>query len=403
MKPDALNTFVRKRWYLPLGSVVAVTLAAIALRPRPITVQTAVVDRGSVRRTIVDEARTRMRETYVVSAPLAGRLLRVGVEPGDVVKKDMPLAKMTRGSLGFLDARTDAGARATVTSARARLQAAIAEREFATVEYQRASQLADSKLLAARTVDTARTQLRAARAAQDAAQADLKRAESALLEAGRSDSDLTIALRAPVAGVVLRVLQESEAVVAAGDAIVVLGDPTSLDVVAEYLSQDAVHLRVGHRASIERWSTEDTGGDSIAAQIERIEPIARTKVSALGIEEQRTRVVLRFLERIPDALRAHDYRVDARIFIAEVASTVRVPIGALFRDGARWSVFVMTQDRARLRHVELGLRDEHFGAIVKGLTAGERVIVYPNREISDGTRVAELLSPSRGEQPAQLD
>ena len=161
-----------------------------------------------------------------------------------------------------------------------------------------------------------------------------------------------------------------------------LGDPTRVDVVAEFLSQDAVTLRPGAAAFIENW-----GGEPLAARIERIEPVARTKVSALGIEEQRTRVILRFDETLPKELRAHQYRVDARVILDQVDEVIRVPPGALFRDGENWSVFIVRDQRARLQRVELGTRGDDFTEIKNGLRVGDKVVVFPSRELSDGARV----------------
>jgi len=366
--------------YLAGGAIVLV-LAAIAVLPGAIEVDTARVDRGSVRASLVDEGRTRMREVYVVSATVSGRLLRVAVEPGDVVARGEVLARMTRGAAGFLDPRGDAEARAAVSAAEARQRAAIAERELTEIEATRAEKLAAQRLIADAALDTARARLRAAAAAE------LRRARSALLSAGRDGASSEVTIRAPVAGTVLRVLQESETVLAAGTPLVELGDPSRIDVVAEFLSQDAVRVRPGDRAFIENFGERGLAVAPVAAVVERVEPVARTKVSALGIEEQRTRVILDFLEAPPPSLRAHDYRVDARIVVEEARDALRVPLGALFRDGEDWAVFVVRDGRARLQPVTLGPQDEGFRAVTGGVSAGDEVVLFPTAAVSDGTRL----------------
>jgi HlyD family secretion protein len=369
------------------GALLVIALAIIAVWPRAVEVEAASVDRGAVRATIVDEGRTRMREVYVVSAPVPGRLLRVAVEPGDIVVQGEPLARMTRSVAGFLDPRSDAEARAVVNAAEARETAARAERELAEIEASRAETLATQRLIATAALDTARTRLRAARAAESAASAELRRARSALLAAGRDGESSTLTLNAPSAGVVLRVPQESEATVAAGTPVVVLGDPSRLDVIAEFLSQDAVRVQRGDRAFIENWGEQGLGLPPIPATVERIEPVARTKVSALGIEEQRTNIILGFDEAPPPALRAHDFRVDVRIVAEEVQDGLRVPLGALFRQGEGWAVFVVREGRAWLQPVELGPQDERFRIVRAGLAEGDRVVLFPTSGVRDGVRL----------------
>lgn len=375
----------RARLFTVLAAVGFALLLALALWPERIEVSTAKVDRGPVRTTLIDEGRTRMREVYVVSAPFSGRVLRVAVEPGDAVRAGEPLARMTRSSAGFLDPRLEAEARAAVTAALARERAATAERDLAASEATRARQLAATRLIADTARDAAIARERSAEAALQAATAEVRRARSALLAAGETGGEGTVLVKAPVAAIVLRVPQESEAIVAAGTPLIVLGDPTRVDVVAEFLSQDAVTLRPGAAAFIENW-----GGERLAARIERIEPVARTKVSALGIEEQRTNVVLSFDSPPPAPLRVHDFRIDARVIVAERNEAVRVPLGALFRDGDAWSVYVIRGGRATLTRVEVGLEDERFREVTKGLSRGETVVLFPTSEVRDGVRVKAL-------------
>jgi len=375
----------RARLLTVLAAAGLALLLALALWPQQIEVSTAKVDRGAVRATLIDEGRTRMREVYVVSAPFSGRVLRVAVEPGDAVRAGEPLARMTRSSAAFLDPRLEAEARATVTMALARERAATAERDLAASAAARARPLAATRLIAETARDAASARERAAEATVQAAAAEVRRARSALLAAGESGGEGAVLVKAPVAAVVLRVPQESESVVAVGTPLIVLGDPTRVDVVAEFLSQDAVTLRPGAAAFIENW-----GGEPLAARIERVEPVARTKVSALGIEEQRTNVVLGFDSPPPAPLRVHDFRIDARVIVAERAEAIRVPLGALFRDGDAWSVYVVRGGRAALTRVAVGLEDERYREITQGLSPGDTVVLFPTSEVRDGVRVKAL-------------
>lgn len=383
--------WIRSHRLYAVAILVLALFVLVAFWPGAVEVDTAIVDRGTVRATLLDEGRTRMREVYVMSAPVSGRLLRVVVKPGDMVARGEPLARMTRGVAGFLDPRSDAEARAAVGAAEARERAATAERELAELEAARAETLAVRQLIAVSALDTARARLRSARAAEAVANAELRRARSALLAAGRDGAASTLTLNAPAAGVVLRVLQESEATIAAGTPVVMLGDPLRVDVVAEFLSQEAVRIAPGDRAFIENWGGQGSLASPVEAVVERVEPVARTKVSALGIEEQRTNVILQFVGAPPAALRAHDFRVDVRIVADEARDALRIPLGAVVRQGEGWAVFVVEQGRARLRRVELGAQDEQFRVVTRGLAPGDRVVMFAGADVEDDRRVAVRL------------
>jgi HlyD family secretion protein len=377
------NRHRRVRWIWI--AAVAVTVAAIlwALAPRATEADFVTVDQGDVRVELVDEGRTRMHDVYVVSAPVSGRVLRVEVEPGDAVKAGAVIARMTQAAAGFLDTRTDLQARASVDAAAAQLRAAETDLALATRENERTRSLAEQKLVSAAAVDTSQARLDAARATRDAAAAGLARARSALQPAERVAGG-TITVRAPVAGHVLRVPQKSESVVGVGAPIVELGDPTHVEVVAEFLSQDAVRMRPGQSASIENW-----GGAPLAATVERIEPVARTKISALGVEEQRTNVILQFTDQQAAQRLGHDYRVDARVIVDATTNAVRAPLGALFRRGQQWSVYQVIDGRAVLKDVQVGVADGTFRVVTQGLAAGDVVVLFPGSAISDRLRVRE--------------
>ena len=393
----AAKDAVRRR--LLLWGAVAIALVAtlaVAFWPRAVEVEVATVDRGTVREELVDEGRTRMREVYVVAAPASGRLLRVAVEPGDAVRAGEGVARMARGATGFLDARLEAEARAALAAATARRGAAAAERELAATEAARMTTLARDRLVAASALDAAAARLRSAEASEEAAAAEERRARGALLAAGvgAEAGAATFAVAAPASGVVLRVAQESEAVVAAGTPLVVIGDPAEIEVVAEFLSQDAVRIAPGARATLENW-----GGPPVAAVVHRIEPVARTKVSALGIEEQRANVILRFAAPPPAPLRAHDFRVDVRVVVDEVTDAVRVPLGAMSRQpgaaGREWSVWRVENGRARTVPVSVGIRDGTHNQILSGLEPGDLVVMFPAPDLADGLQIQRTHSITR--------
>jgi HlyD family secretion protein len=384
MVNESLNHRQRRvRWIWIAAGVVTAAAIAWALVPRATEADFVTIDRGDVRVELVDEGRTRMHDVYVVSAPVSGRVLRVEVEPGDVVKAGAVLARMTQAAAGFLDTRTDLQARASVDAAAAQLRAAETDLALAAREDARTRSLAEQKLVSAAAVDTSQARLDAARATRDAAAAALRRARSALQPAERMAAG-TIAVRAPVAGHVLRVPQKSESVLPVGAPIVELGDASHIEVVAEYLSQDAVRMRPGQPASIENW-----GGAPLPAAVDRIEPVARTKISALGVEEQRTNVILQFTDQQAAQHLGHDYRVDVRVVVDTNPNAVRAPLGAVFRRGQQWAVYQVVGGRARLHDVEVGAADADYRVVNKGLAPGDVVVLFPGSTISDGTRLRE--------------
>lgn len=371
----------RVRWIWGIAVTVLLLAVGWGLLPRAVQVDIALADRADVKVELVDEGRTRMHDVYVVSAPVSGRVLRVEVEPGDPVKAGGVLAQMTRAATGFLDTRTDLQSRAAVDAAAAQLRSAETQLDLARREHERTRQLAEQKLVSASAVDTSQTRLQAAQAARDAAQAELARARSALVPADRTSAG-SVAVRSPVAGIVLTIPQKSENVVAAGSALVEVGDPGHVEVVAEFLSQDAVRMRPGQQAFIENW-----GGARLAATVDRVEPVARMKVSALGVEEQRTNVILQFSDATAARPFGHDYRVDARVVVDEAKDAIRVPLGALFRHGEGWALYRVVEGRAVLTPVKTGIADENFRVIEDGLQAGDQVILFPGSAVADGQRV----------------
>ncbi|MDH3402780.1 MAG: efflux RND transporter periplasmic adaptor subunit [Acidobacteriota bacterium] len=396
---SAQRRFSRKRvlaWGLP--AAVVVLLIALALRPQQLDVDMAEVTRGDLVVAIEEEGQTRVRERFVVSAPLAGKLLRVELEPGDpVVAGETVLATFLPQAPTLLDARSRAEAEARIRSAQAILEQAKAEQKRADAELSfGASELARRQRLAAANVIseelleeaelTAASREQAAKAAGyavESAQFELARARAAL-GAGAGQVSEPIEIHSPVDGSVLRRLHESEAIVAAGEPLIEVGDAALLEIVSDLLSSDAVRVRPGQRVVIEQW-----GGDRpLNGAVRRVEPYGFTKISALGVEEQRVNVVI-------DITDPHDvwstlgdgYRVEVAIVVSETEDVLVVPTSSLFRQGDGWAVWAVEQGRAVRREVEVGARNGLEAEVSGGLGEGDRVIVHPSDAVGEGARV----------------
>ena len=367
--------------WIGVGGLLVLLLAWLAW-PRAQTVEVAVIDRGAVRSEVTDEGRTRIHDVYVISAPVGGLLQRVMLEPGDTVARGQVIGTIAPADPALLDARVSAEASAAVAAAEASLRAAEADLELKRRDHQRVTQLAARDFASPAAVDAAQAALDAARANVSARRAEVQRARAAA-GGGSARARAVTPVRSPASGRVLRLLQESEAVVPAGVSIMEIGDPADLEVVAEFLSEDAVRMRPGAAAYVEAW-----GGDSaIPARVSRIEPYAHTKVSALGVEEQRVNVILRLDDPAHAPALGHGFRVDARIVLSEAENVVRVPVDALIRDGERWSVFRVLDGRARLAAVEVGEGGGQYREITRGLGEGDSVVVFPSEALGDGDRV----------------
>jgi HlyD family secretion protein len=364
-------------------AVFLALLAAAAFASRwraAMEVEAVMIDRGPVAFEIVDEGRVRVRDLFTVSAPTAGHLLRVSLRPGDAVRRGQELARLAPADPALLDARALQDAQAQVASAEARLNEAESQHRLAVAERRRAEALTTRGYAAAAAFDRAQAGEEAAAASVIARKAELARAR-ALLAPGAEGSGAMI-IRAPVDGVVLEVMQESEAVLASGAPILTLGDPDRREVVGEFLSQDAVRIPPQARAWIENW-----GGPPIAAEIVRVEPFARRKISALGVEEQRVNVVAAFTEAGAARQLGHGYRVDVRIALGGEADTVRVSTEALLRDASGWSVFRIVDGEALRAPIEIGDGSGGFRPVVRGLSQGDVVIRFPSARLSNGQRV----------------
>lgn len=387
------------------GSLVALLAAglAYALRPQPVPVDLAVAEPGILRVTIDEEGKTRVREVYTLHAPLRGQLLRITAEAGDAVEAgETLLAQIEPAAPAFLDVRTEAEQRAAVEAAgaaynlaAAELNKAKADLAFAEGERARAHLLIERNTISKRAFDdaeriynVAQANLATAEAALNVRRHELSQARSRLLSRqeikSRSGPCECVPLTAPVSGVVLRVMRRSEGVVDAGTPLLEIGDPGDKEIVVNLLSEDAVKLKPSQKAIVTDW-----GGDDLNAIVRRIEPFGRTEVSALGIEEQRVDVILDFADP-PDRWRAlgHGYRADVRIILFE-GEVLRLPLGAMFRQGDGWAVFVAEEGHARLRPVIVGQRNNLEVEIRDGLMAGETVVLYPSDRIADGVAIVE--------------
>jgi HlyD family secretion protein len=375
-----------------------------ALLPKPIPVEMAEVVRGPFEETVDDDGKTRVRERYVVSAPIAGTLLRIRLKAGDPVEVGTVLASIVPDLSPLLDPRTrqELEQRLGAAEARKMRTAEAVERAKATLDQAQAD-LERTRVLAAKGVAPqsklerdeilariGSREFEAARFEDHAAEHELELARAALRTPARETEDGSVSgetwdIRSPVTGRVLRILQKSEASVAIGAPLLVLGDPRDLEVVIDVLSTDAVRIAPGAPVTIERW-----GGDKpLEGRVRRVEPSAFTKTSALGVEEQRTNVIIDIVSPQTEWSSLGDgYRVDARIVVYLSEDAVKVPTGALFRDGDRWAAYVDTDGTARRRSIMLSRRAGLEAAVEAGLQPGEQVIVFPSDAIRDGVRVS---------------
>lgn len=373
----------RTQWiWVGAGAALALFFAFMAW-PRPMDVDAATIDRGEVRREIVDEGRTRIHDVFVIAAPVSGELQRITLEPGDPVTRGQAVADIDPADPALLDARIAAEARANVAAAQSAVVASEAQLDLARRDQDRVARLEQQGFASSAALDSANSALRAARANVNARRSELQRARVAA-GMGGARARASTQVRSPVAGKVLRLLQESETVVAAGSPLMEIGDPRDLEIVAEFLSQDAVLLRAGAQAFIEGW-----GGDQpIPARISRIEPYAHTKISALGVEEQRVNVIVRLQNPETAPPLGHGFRVDVRAVVSQQDDVLRVPTDALVRTGANWAVFRIERDHARLTPVTIGDGGEQYRAVVSGLQLGDRVVLFPGDALSDGAYVS---------------
>lgn len=382
---------------LLLVALAAVAVAALVwmMMPAAVPVETEKVTSGPLEVWLEEPGRTRVREVYIVSAPLAGKTVRITLHAGDQVAAGQTVAFIRPPDPPLIDVRSRAEMEAAVSAADAAVRLAQADLArtqaqavFAAAEWARGQTLAQRGVISAQALDqrrlardTANAAVATARAAVTVRLRERDSARSRLAEPADSARPPT-ALRSPASGSVLRVLRESEQVVQAGEPVMQIGDPRDIDVVVELLSADAVAVRPGSPARIEGW-----GGPPLAARVRRVEPSGFTKVSALGVEEQRVLIYLDFVDPAQAARLGHDYRVTARIITSSTPKALRVPASALFRQGADWAVYRLVDGRARLAKVRIDRRNEDFAEVLGGLAEGDAVVIYPGDRLADGVRV----------------
>ena len=383
-----------KRIIVALATAGALVLAALAFRPKPVEVEAARVLKGPLQVTVDEDGETRAHDRFTLAAPVAGRLSRIEVHEGDSVGPETVLATISPLPL---DPREVAEIKARVQSAEALKREADEQVMRAETEYAqsrrdltRAKELGRQGIISKQALEqaesqeiTAAKQVEAAKFRSQSAAAEVNRAEAGLisLEAQKDQKGKTVAVRPPARCRVLRILEKSERVVPFGTPIIVLSNPNKIEIVVDVLSADAVKVKPGAPVIIENWG----GPAPLRARVRTVEPYGFTKVSALGIEEQRANVIADFVDS-PDGL-GDGYRVDARIVIWESADVLKVPASALFRVGQVWNVFAVENDRARLRPVEVGHRNASEAAILKGLSEGAHVILHPANDLKEGVRV----------------
>lgn len=394
----------RKQWIVIAAGLAAATAGLVwAFLPRPVIVETAEVSRGRFEQTIDEDGKTRIRERYTVSAPLMGTLRRIRLKAGDTVANGDLLAVISPAVPALLDLRTERELQERVGTAEANLaraRTAVARADNALsqskADLERTRKLADKGFVSPTQLEREQLaanlntrELEAARFEEHAAGHQLDQAKAALLRvradalSGRPGAR-QFEIRSPVAGRVLRVMQESEGVVSIGAPLLELGEPADLEVVVDVLTTDAVQIQPGAEVRLVHYGA----AVPLAGRVRRVEPSAFTKISALGVEEQRVNVIIDIVsprnhwQTIGDA-----YRVEARIVVFSREDAVKVATSALFREGDSWMVFTASEGIARKRTVQIARRSGLDALVDVGLQPGERVIIYPGDRVADGMRV----------------
>lgn len=383
--------------------VAALGLLIFALIPNPIPVDMVTVKRGDVLVTLDGEGKTKIRDIYVVYSPIEGRVTRIEREQGDNVTAGQTIiANMRPADPRFIDSRTEIQAEADIQGAEAalgfeeaKLERAEAELAFANAELERTKRLYDNGNVsiarlerAELTVRLRETELNTAKSGMVVAESVLAAAKARLVQPGadRGDDGSTLVVRAPVSGKVLRLLQESEGVIPAGTPLVELGNPEDLEIVIEMLSRDAVKVEAGDTSLIKRWG----GEEDILAQVRVVSPSGFTKISALGVEEQRVNVYLDFIDPIEKWKGLGDaFRVEASIIVDQAQDALYVPLSALFRFEGEWSTFVVVDGVTEQRKISIGRMNDQIAEVTEGVVEGDMVITHPGADVFDSIRVRQ--------------
>ena len=411
-----MQTASKKRAIGIALTILAIGAAFWFARPSPVPVDLATVATGPMEVTIDDDAKTRVRHIYTVSAPIAGKVLRIS-EPGEhqemsrhigdqVTAGETVVAVMQPMSPSFLDIRSREELQAAVTAAEAAVRLAEAEvrrieaaLEFSRNDLDRAQRLARTDTISVKALDKAKLDVATNEAALASVKAllDVRRGEQAIANArlidpanasGQTNPGCCIQLKSPATGRVLSIIRESEATVPAGAPLIEIGNPQDLEVVAELLSTEAVRIKPGASVQIDGW-----GGTSISGRVKRIDPAGFMKISALGIEEQRVRTIIDFVDP-PAAWEqlGHDFRVLVHVRVWNADNVLVVPVSALFRKGDDWAVFAVKDGRARTTTVNIGHRNGRQAEVLTGLSTGDQVVLHPSDRVKDGVQVRQRES-----------
>lgn len=388
---------------LVMGGVGAAALGVLvwAFMPAPAEVEVATVSQGRFERAVQDDGKTRLRERYLVSTPLTGRVGRIELKQGDVVTRDAALATVWPVAPALLDARARSeqqarigAVEASVARARANVGRSLAALEQARAELKRSETLAQQGYVSPNQNETGRLnvqlrekELESARQEEDASRHELEQSRAALRQFSQTTSEgpqRAFSIKAPISGKVLKILQQSEGIVSAGTPLMELGDPSQLEVVVDVLTEDAAQIKPGTAVRLMNWG----GPEQLNGQVRLVEPAAFTKVSALGVEEQRVNTVIDITSP-PESWRAlgDGFKVDVRVLVQVVENAVMVPVSALFPVGTRSALFIVDAGRIRQQEVEVAARNGVQAWIRTGLQPGTKVVVYPDSALRDGDRV----------------
>ena len=399
----------KRRFVWWIVGFVLLALVVAGLWPKPLPVEVSPVTRGDILVTVNEEGMTRVKNRYVISSPVAGQLQRIDWKPGAVVKAgETKLAVLETRGTDLLDISGQAQAKARVRGAEsnrelagAQLERARAAATLAASDLTRFRELAQRGAVSKQELESATMreatvaqEVRAAEFAQQVAEFELQQARALLLrgQPGGNVEEAPLIISSPVDGRVLRVFQESSRVVPGGLALLEVGDPTDLELRIEVLSRDGVAITPGARVIVEQWG----GPQPLEARVRLVEPSAFTKISALGVEEQRVYVIADFVSPPEQRLSLGDsYRIEARIVVWEGKNVLRVPAGALFQKAGNWQTFAVVGGHTKIRQVKIGRTNGLETEILEGLNEGDRVAVYPGDKVEDGSRVREIKIGTR--------
>jgi len=396
----ARGTPGRKRMaFIVLALLALGLLGWLLFAPAPLATELATVRTGPMQVAVSNQGQVRIHDKYVLAAPVAGRLARSALDDGDPVRRGQVLATLYPTPM---DPRQREQAQARLESARAlareaemRVQRSASDLALAASERSRVERLVAEKFVSPQAMEKARSAEAAARAEADAARArsqatqgDVRAAQAALIAADAAAADQRgqqpLPLTSPVDGYVLKVHEKSERIVAAGTPLVSVGNPADYEIVVDVLSTDAVRIRPGQTMWLDDWG----GGQSLRATVRLVEPVAFTKVSALGVEEQRVNVIATPVDALGPL--GDGYRVEARVVTWEAGQVRKAPGSSLFRVGDAWHVFAVADGRIRERTVKIGQRNQEEAQVLDGLADGEQVVRFPNNQMKDGMRVRPL-------------